>query len=117
MAHANVPGLLHSIVHRPAPHTPPPPTHPPTHTQRSPPVQAFGLTAQEGAVFRLALAPSAPWKVYAATGGGGWEAVGRMNRRPTQEDIEDVFYNASAASSPLAKGAKLIKGLVGGKKK
>lgn len=35
-----------------------------------------------------------------------------MGRRPTSEDLELAFINASAASSPLTKTAKFLKGLM-----
>ncbi len=41
-----------------------------------------------------------------------WMQVGAMGRRPTGEDLELAFINASAASSPLTKTAKFLKGLM-----
>ena len=58
---------------------------------------------------------SSPWKIFMRKG-QGWEAVGRMQRRPSNEDVEDSFYNASAAKSPLTQGAKFLRGLTQKKK-
>jgi hypothetical protein len=37
--------------------------------------------------------------------------IGRSQRRPSPRDLEDAFYNAAAASSPLTKGAAALKGI------
>jgi hypothetical protein len=46
--------------------------------------------------------------------------IGLMDKKPSDEDMETMVYNSSAAKSPLASGArmfnKLTKGLRGGKK-
>ena len=57
-----------------------------------------------------------PWRIFMRKG-NTWEAVARMQHRPSSTDVEVSFYNASAASSPLTQGAKFLKGLVDKKKK
>jgi hypothetical protein len=37
--------------------------------------------------------------------------VGRTKRRPTSDDLQLAFMNASAAESPLTKTVKFFKGL------
>ena len=48
----------------------------------------------------------------------GLERVGRMPSKPSNEDMETMVYNASAAKSPLSQGARmfgnLTRGLRGG---
>ena len=39
-----------------------------------------------------------------------------MPRRPTSSDLELAYLNASAASSPITKTAKFLRGLIPGKK-
>lgn len=88
-------------------------------------IKAFVVSRQEGAVFRVSRggggggssgfggsgrSGGAPWRVYMQQG-GTWEAVGRMQRRPSSKDVEAIFYNASAAKSPLTQGAKFLRGL------
>ena len=70
----------------------------------------LGLPGDAGAVVYT---PGGPWRIYKERGGGGgeWALVGRSDARPGSRDLEDAFYNASAASSPLTKGAAALKGL------
>ena len=52
--------------------------------------------------------------MFKAAGGGGGGAVrlvGRSDGRPTPRDLEDAFYNAAAAASPLTKGVGALRGL------
>lgn len=93
------------------------------------------VSSQEGAVFRInsgsggtprassgfgvGSSPDseAAWRLFMKQPyGNGWEAVGRMQRRPSSEEIEIAFYNASAAKSPLAQGAKFLRDLTQKKK-
>lgn len=56
------------------------------------------------------------WRIFINRGGSeGWEAIGRMPRRPSSIEVEVAFYNATASNSPLTKGAKFLKNLIGGK--
>ncbi|GIL93574.1 hypothetical protein Vretimale_19992 [Volvox reticuliferus] len=78
------------------------------------------LGSKEGAVLRM-IEPGA-----AAAGGSSWRIllkerdeyvqVGAMTRRPTSGDLELAFINAAAASSPLTKTAKFLRGLIPGNK-
>jgi hypothetical protein len=66
---------------------------------------------------------SPTWFIYKQERGGGglmgvgggdptFAVVGRSQKRPTVADLEDAFYNASAAASPVTKGVAALKGLV-----
>lgn len=92
-------------------------------------IKAFVVSTQEGAVFRFAGGngksgfqssdgggSASPWRIFMRQG-NSWEAVARMQHRPSSTDVEVSFYNASAANSPLTQGAKFLKGLVHKKKK
>lgn len=47
------------------------------------------------------------WALYLEAG-AAMERIGLTPRKPTNEDMEDMVHNASAAKSPLAAGAKLF---------
>lgn len=49
--------------------------------------------------------------------GKDFEQVGRMTKRPTMQDIELILVNASAANSPINRGIKGLRGLLGADKK
>ncbi|GLC36602.1 hypothetical protein PLESTM_000470200 [Pleodorina starrii] len=80
------------------------------------------LGPKEGAVLRTVESGAA-----AASGGAPWRIllkekdqfvqVGAMSRRPANSDLEVAFINAAAASSPLTKTAKFLRGLIPGGKK
>jgi len=84
------------------------------------------LSSTPGAIL-AARAPGGPpdptWFIYKQERGGGglmgvgggdptFAVVGRSQKRPTVADLEDAFYNASAAASPVTKGVAALKGLV-----
>ncbi|KAG2445463.1 hypothetical protein HXX76_000081 [Chlamydomonas incerta] len=80
------------------------------------------LGPKEGAVLRTVDAAGgatggkpAPWRILLKQK-EEFVQVGAMPRRPTSSDLELAFLNASAASSPLTKTAKFIRGLIPGKK-
>lgn len=72
-------------------------------------IKASIFTVQEGAVFKADA--FSPWRIYMQSK-SSWNAVGRMDTRPTGEDVEVAFYNSTAAHSPLTQGVKFLKGLV-----
>jgi hypothetical protein len=88
-------------------------------------IKAFVVSTQEGAIFRFVGgnkksgfssdseegAGADPWRIFMRQN-NSWEPVARMQRRPSSTEVEVSFYNASAANSPLTKGAKFLKGLV-----
>jgi len=78
------------------------------------PIALHGLLrGKEGAVLRR-VAPgssSAPWQVLMMTGAGDFVQIGQMKQRPEQNDLELIFMNASAASSPLTSIVKSVKGI------
>ena len=54
------------------------------------------------------------WYIYKRDW-GKYTLVGRVQRRPTPEDLEAVFYNAAAATSPIVKAVRGITGKIKGK--
>jgi hypothetical protein len=71
-------------------------------------IKASLITVKQGAVFKPS--PASQFRVYMDEGKKeGWKQVGMMKERPTNSDIEVVFYNATAANSPLTKAAKALK--------
>lgn len=75
------------------------------------------LGGKTGFVFRWSESStdSRFWKIFLDD--GGIRSIGRMASKPTQADLETAVYNASAAKSPLAAGAKLVNKLTKGFKK
>ncbi|KAK9821472.1 hypothetical protein WJX81_007791 [Elliptochloris bilobata] len=77
-------------------------------------VRAF-LTTTEGVVLRRVArggAAGAPWLVFKRAGWDGThKLIGRLPRRPNAQDLELVFYNNSAAESPITQGIKAFRGL------
>jgi hypothetical protein len=71
-------------------------------------IKASLITVKQGAVFKPS--PASQFRVYMDEGKKeGWKQVGMMKERPMNSDIEVVFYNATAANSPLTKAAKALK--------
>jgi len=81
-------------------------------------VQAFVVSTSQGALFAQVTQSGgqADWKILKKGWGDSWKVIGRMQRRPTPQDLEAAFYNASAAESPLTAGIKAIRQLVPSKK-
>lgn len=42
---------------------------------------------------------------------GRWVQIGRQQRRPQMDELELALYNAAAAESALAQGAKALRGI------
>ena len=59
----------------------------------------------------------APWQILKQGWGNNWKIIGQMQRRPTSEDLELAFLNASAVESPITAGIKAVKQLAPSKKK
>ncbi|CAG9466175.1 unnamed protein product [Pedinophyceae sp. YPF-701] len=82
-------------------------------------IQGF-LGNKEGVILKApgdASPESTPFRVFLREGGESeYRQVGQMARRPTPSDIEQVVYNAAAASSTVVKAAKGISSLFGRKK-
>ncbi|KAI7842867.1 hypothetical protein COHA_003485 [Chlorella ohadii] len=74
---------------------------------------------QDGAVFKYCTSgnpSSTPWRIFGKEG-NKLQPIGRMSQRPSNADLEAVFYNAYAANNPLNKGIKSITGIFNGGKK
>ena len=82
------------------------------------PAQAFVVSTTQGALFAQATQAGSPasWQILKKGWGQSWKVIGKMQRRPTSQDLETAFYNASAAESPLTAGIKAVRQLVPGKK-
>ena len=80
--------------------------------------QAFVVSTTQGALFAQATQAGSPagWQILKKGWGQSWKVIGKMQRRPTSQDLETAFYNASAAESPLTAGIKAVRQLVPGKK-
>lgn len=81
-------------------------------------VQAF-ITTTQGAIFRRAVKGMSglpAWQILKQGWGDNWKVIGQMQHRPSSQDLEMAFLNASAAESPITAGIKAVKGLVPGKK-
>ena len=81
-------------------------------------MQAFVVSTTKGALFaQVTQAGShADWKILKKGWGDSWKVIGKMQRRPTSQDLETAFYNASAAESPLTAGIRAVRQLVPSKK-
>jgi hypothetical protein len=55
-----------------------------------------------------------PWYIFKKDW-ASFKCIARQQRRPTSEDLELAFYNASAAESPITKGIKAVRGFTGKK--
>ena len=77
-------------------------------------VQAFVVSTTQGALFTQATQTGgqAEWKILKKGWGDSWKVIGNMQRRPTSQDLETAFYNASAAESPLTAGIKAVRRLI-----
>ena len=77
-------------------------------------VQAFVVSTTQGALFAQATQTNslAEWKILKKGWGDSWKVIGKMQRRPTSQDLETAFYNASAAESPLTASIKAVRKLV-----
>lgn len=53
-----------------------------------------------------------PWKVLQQVK-DEFIQVGQLKKRPQQSELELIFINASAASSPVTQAVKFFKGLAG----
>lgn len=74
-------------------------------------IKASLITVKQGAVFKPS--PTSQFRIYMDEGKKeGWKQVGMMKERPVNSDIEVVFYNATAANSPLTKAAKALKAVL-----
>lgn len=51
-----------------------------------------------------------PWAILRSVD-GRWVQIGRQQRRPQSDELELALYNAVAAESALAQGAKALRGL------
>ena len=82
------------------------------------PAQAFVVSTTQGALFAQATQAGSPanWQILKKGWGQSWKVIGRMQRRPTSQDLETAFYNASAAESPLTAGIRAVRQLVPGQK-
>lgn len=54
----------------------------------------------------------APWQVLVQQRDGRFMQVGQTKKRPSQEELEIIFMNASAAASPLTGAVKGARGLL-----
>ncbi|CAL8470970.1 g10512 [Coccomyxa elongata] len=83
-------------------------------------IQAFIVTTTQGAVSKRVVkgqSGQAPWQILKQGWGNNWKIIGQMQRRPTSQDLELAFLNASAAESPITAGIKAVKQLAPSKKK
>ncbi|PSC69981.1 hypothetical protein C2E20_6530 [Micractinium conductrix] len=74
---------------------------------------------QEGAVFKWVTGgnpAAAPWRIFGKEK-NRLAPIGRMQHRPSNADLETVFYNAYAANNPVNKGIKALRSMVGGDRK
>ena len=80
--------------------------------------QAFVVSTTQGALFAQATqaGSQASWQILKKGWGQSWKVIGKMQRRPTSQDLETAFYNASAAESPLTAGIRAVRQLVPGQK-
>ncbi|KAL4856994.1 Protein Trigalactosyldiacylglycerol 1 [Chlorella vulgaris] len=72
----------------------------------------------EGAVFKWCAGgnpASTPWRIFGMEG-KQMEAIGRMQQRPTQEDLEAAFYNAFAVNNQVSRATKFVTGIFKKKK-
>lgn len=53
-----------------------------------------------------------PWYLFKKDW-AGYKCIARQQRRPSMDDLELAFYNASAAESPITQGIKAVRGLTG----
>ena len=76
------------------------------------------VSTTQGALFAQATQAGSPasWQILKKGWGQSWKVIGKMQRRPTSQDLETAFYNASAAESPLTAGIRAVRQLVPGKK-
>lgn len=82
-------------------------------------LQAFIVATTQGAVSKRVLkgtSGEASWQILKQGWGNNWKVIGQMQRRPTSEDLEVAFLNASAAESPITAGIKAVKQLAPSKK-
>ena len=81
-------------------------------------MQAFVVSTPQGALFAQAALAGQPaeWKILKKGWGDSWKVIGKMQRRPTSQDLETAFYNASAAESPVTAGIKAVRRLVPSRK-
>jgi hypothetical protein len=71
-------------------------------------VQGMLGRGQQAFLFRwLQSSEGAKWAFFLQER-GGMQRIGLMPKKPTNEDMEVMVYNATAAKSPLAAGAKLF---------
>lgn len=68
----------------------------------------FFMSKKEGVVFKFG---DQPWRIFYQDTNGLRQIGQQATRRPTQDDLEIVILNASAADSPLTAAAKGIRGL------
>jgi hypothetical protein len=55
------------------------------------------------------------WRIlYQVNNSGKHVQIGQTKSRPTSDDLQLAFINASAAQSPLSAAARGVKGLFGG---
>lgn len=83
-------------------------------------IQAFIVTTTQGAVSKRVVKGQSgqmPWQIMKQGWGNNWKVIGQMQRRPTSQDLELAFLNASAAESPITAGIKAVKQLAPSKKK
>lgn len=59
-----------------------------------------------------------PWRIFGKEGTGNrLQPIGRMQQRPSNTDLEDIFYNAFGVNNPVNRGVKSIRSfLTGGDK-
>ncbi|KAI3425204.1 hypothetical protein D9Q98_008972 [Chlorella vulgaris] len=72
----------------------------------------------EGAVFKWCAGgnpASTPWRIFGMEG-KQMQAIGRMQQRPTQEDLEAAFYNAFAVNNQVSRATKFVTGIFKKKK-
>ena len=81
-------------------------------------VQAFVVSTTQGALLAQVMQTGgqADWKILKKGWGDSWKVIGKMQRRPSPQDLEAAFYNASAAESPLTAGIRAVRQLVPSKK-
>ncbi|KAL4435443.1 hypothetical protein ABPG77_006205 [Micractinium sp. CCAP 211/92] len=71
---------------------------------------------KEGAVFKWCTSGSpnsAPWRIFGKEG-NRLEQIGQMKHRPSNADLETVFYNAFGVNNPLNRGIQSLRNMVGG---
>lgn len=63
---------------------------------------------QEAFLFKWSESQESPKWAFFLAEKGGITRVGQMTKKPSNEDMETMVFNASASKSPLTAGARLF---------